>query len=1467
VAAQDLLVRIDATTAGFSAALAKAEMSTYKFETSLQGLNASILQLERELATIGPRAMAAAAAMAKAQMEMVAATTKKIGSAFGVVGAAAGLAFFEVEKATANLDSRLAVVNSLVRSTGKEMSGLRQAAMTAGDGIAVSASGAADAEIELAKAGIAAADIYGGALRGALTLAAAGQADITDATTVAAAAMSEFALKGEDVPHIADLIAAGADRSLGSVTDLGYALAQAGTTAHQAGISLEDTTGALAAFAAAGLIGERGGTTLKQVLLQLEAPTDKAQALMDQFGFSLYKANGQMKTLPELAGALNKSFGDLAPKIRNNALATMFGSRAVQGANILMAQGVVGMNVWNAKVNDQGFAAYQAAQKLDSLTGDLEKFQATLSTTFAGAGEGAVAPLREIVQLAEDGVKVFADLPGPIKSTVVEMLGLAAAVGLTGFAYSRAAPAIAEFKVQLAETSAVAGMSAGKMIAMRGAAAGVGALFLGIGAAAGDSNKAIGVLANTAAGAAFGFSVGGPWGAAIGAGIGGLLGLEGAFHDSAGAARQAALENADYSATLNDVNANITQVTKSSIAQTLQQGGVLEATKSLGLSTGDLVNAIAGVPGATTKVRAELAALTAQYGTNEAALVLQYQAYVRNSQGLGQNIKSYSEWATAYRVANEDVVKNIGIVSDALGSQKAKLADDIKAKKDEIQATREARQAAYEHGQAVRGDGDAIAFHTSTLVINTKWLAKDIELQHKLADLLLAQRHDRYALAAATKEASDQLAGITGTLDKNTAAGQRNEQILEDYIGTWQSLRTSAQEVPGAYEETRKTLIKLIMAMGKSRESAEAMATKFLDVPNIVRTARLETRQAEEDARILGVDLDKLKGPDLTAKVETLDAVRNVADLGRFIEKTLGLIPNETVNIDLSAQANKVANTLARFGGSFATGGSVSGGIPGRDSVHGLLMPGERVATTAVVTKAGGGSNQRGQQVMGAIEKMILRGQMGKLGDVPYAAGGEVTAINPAVSQSGLGAAVAQTTDAIDNVVTGLGGALSKELNKLLTQLSFGGGTPLGWASSLTPAGVVRGQEFASSQAGKPYGWGAVGPNSYDCSGFQSAVLNAAHGAYPYSRLGSTGTMPWGGSAPGVGMYTIGWSTNVGGSGIGHTSGNIGGLGVESNGSNGVVVGSGALSPLDSMFNGLMHYDGGGTLRPGYTLAHNGTGFDEQVLRMAGGGAVLQGGVQVGSGHGGGHDAPIDPAVALAQAIKEAFKHFWFGPKATGDKTASEVHDLVKALREALGKDSPLLEHVKNLGDKLIQAAKAQDRMSAHLDNLIAKRDAYSHEVAGTFRNDLFGMGSEGLLTQLKADRNDARRMHQALRKAKAKGLSGGLFKELAASGDYGTAQELANMSRAQIHRYEVLYNQRQKATRTLGDYAGQQVFGQDIHGIRRELGHLNHQIRNLHQAINHIGPHVEHGARRGTHDGARDGMREQGRRAAHGIR
>ena len=132
--------------------------------------------------------------------------------------------------------------------------------------------------------------------------------------------------------------------------------------------------------------------------------------------------------------------------------------------------------------------------------------------------------------------------------------------------------------------------------------------------------------------------------------------------------------------------------------------------------------------------------------------------------------------------------------------------------------------------------------------------------------------------------------------------------------------------------------------------------------------------------------------------------------------------------------------------------------------------------------------------------------------------------------------------------------------------LMFGGEKPQQFAAG----GVVAAQGFARAQAGKPYVWGGVGPGGYDCSGFISAVTNVALGQSPHSRRFATGSFGAsrgaGGFVPGTGSaFVIGVSPDTG-SGVGHMSGSLGGVGIESRGSAGVIVGGGARSPNDSLF-------------------------------------------------------------------------------------------------------------------------------------------------------------------------------------------------------------------------------------------------------------------------------------------------------------
>ncbi|GIE30181.1 hypothetical protein Ait01nite_032260 [Actinoplanes italicus] len=361
--------------------------------------------------------------------------------------AVAGVALLGMAGATVKLsmdyEKAMSAVGAATRASAAEMEQLRQATLDAGRDTQYSATKAAQATTELAKAGVATSDILGGGLDGALDLAAAGQLDVAEAAETAASAMTQFKLKGADIPHIADLLAAAAGKAQGTVHDMGEALNQAGLVAAQTGLTIEETTGGLAAFASAGLTGSDAGTSFKQMLLMLQAPSGKTKDLMEELGISAYDAQGQFVGLSALAQQLKDKMSKLTPEVRANAMAQIFGADAVRGASILYEQGGAGIDSWIGKVNDAGFASETAAKLTDNLAGDLERLKGSLETLAIEAGGGANSGLRVIAKSAEALVDEIGQLPPVVSGgmTILAALGGVLALGAAGWVKMRRANA------------------------------------------------------------------------------------------------------------------------------------------------------------------------------------------------------------------------------------------------------------------------------------------------------------------------------------------------------------------------------------------------------------------------------------------------------------------------------------------------------------------------------------------------------------------------------------------------------------------------------------------------------------------------------------------------------------------------------------------------------------------------------------------------------------------------------------------------------------------------------------------------------------------------------------------------------------------------------------------------------------------------------------------------------------------
>lgn len=693
----------------------------------------------------------------------------------------------------AQFDQAMSNVAATGEDARKNLDALREAAIDAGASTVYSAEESAGAIENLAKAGLSAADILGGALSGSLDLAAAGGLAVADAAEIAATTLQQFGLNGSDAVRVADLLAAGAGKAMGDVSDMSQALKQAGLVANQFGIPVEEATGTLAAFASAGLLGSDAGTSFRTMLLRLANPTDEVKGLMKQLGIETYNAQGQFIGLEGLAGELETGLAGLTDQQKQSALATIFGQDAIRAATVLYEEGADGIAEWTEKVDDAGYAAETAETKLDNLKGDIEALQGAVDSALISMGSAADGPLRSFVQLLTGVVDTFNDMPAAGQQAVF-WLGAAGAAALTAYgSYLLLVPKVAEYNAALE----VLGPTAQK------------------------TSRALGLVAKTGGGVLAGLA-----GGAIAADL-----LIDAFNNAGLSGEELAnkIKTATDAVALFDAQQQKTFVGSSNVklaqAQIESLGGALDALRKgtkgdlvdikaimnvqrLGKDLGDLADD--DLPSAQKQFRllAESADLSEQQQSQLLDIMEPYknalteQATAAGTAADGQALLDLAmgdaEESTA---ANEDAMR-------ALAGQSALTGEEIDGLAEKI-----------------RGFGSAT----------------------------LSTRDAQRQFEQAVDDLSASIEANGATLDVNTQEGRENQAALDDIAKSTLELAASTYEQTGSQDEAtkvmetgRQKLIEMLGQFGITGQAAEDYADELDLIPENVKTAvALDTANAE----------------------------------------------------------------------------------------------------------------------------------------------------------------------------------------------------------------------------------------------------------------------------------------------------------------------------------------------------------------------------------------------------------------------------------------------------------------------------------------------------------------------------------------------------------------------------------------------------------------------------------------------
>lgn len=380
------------------------------------------------------------------------------------------LAGFTVSSITAagNFEQSLNVLQAASGATSGQMDRMRTLAVALGNDMALpgaSAQDAATAMLELSKAGVT-VDQAMAAATGTLQLAAAAETDASTAASIVAGALNAFHLEGTAAAQVADQLAAGANASAASITDLAAGFQQAGFAFDATGQHTDDLITSLSMLTNVGLTGTDAGTALKNAMMQLMAPTSAAASTMQQYGINVRDAQGTMLPFRDIIGVLQTQLGGLSAAQREAALKTILQGDGMKAMLPLISAGVAGFDAMQAKVNQSGAAQAMAAAQMQGFNGAL-----------AGAAN-AVETLQ--LTLGSALLPILTSLLNTAISPAINGLGtFASALFGSADAFAQLGP-VAQFAVSALQAVGAIFVSLGTMDAIRGAISGIAAAAAGL---------------------------------------------------------------------------------------------------------------------------------------------------------------------------------------------------------------------------------------------------------------------------------------------------------------------------------------------------------------------------------------------------------------------------------------------------------------------------------------------------------------------------------------------------------------------------------------------------------------------------------------------------------------------------------------------------------------------------------------------------------------------------------------------------------------------------------------------------------------------------------------------------------------------------------------------------------------------------------------------------------------------------
>lgn len=276
-----------------------------------------------------------------------------------------------------DFEQSMADLSAITGSVGDELEDLKQTAREVGKASGLGASESARAFAVLAGQIDVPIDALKVLQRETITLAQAGALPLEDAANAVAGTINQFGMEASEASRVVNVLAAGSRAGGAEVVDLSESFKVAGAAANAAGVSIEETAGALEVLAQNNTKGAEAGTAMRNMLVAMQT---RLGIDISQTGFVgglkiIQEELDKMQSPVERTTFLAKAFGRenmvAAQFLLSNADAVEEMTTAVTGTNSAMEQAEIRNDTWAHKMEVARAKIDDVLISMTSLSGSL----------------------------------------------------------------------------------------------------------------------------------------------------------------------------------------------------------------------------------------------------------------------------------------------------------------------------------------------------------------------------------------------------------------------------------------------------------------------------------------------------------------------------------------------------------------------------------------------------------------------------------------------------------------------------------------------------------------------------------------------------------------------------------------------------------------------------------------------------------------------------------------------------------------------------------------------------------------------------------------------------------------------------------------------------------------------------------------------------------------------------------------